>query len=224
MPRWFLITLIVILVVTGLALTAPLGTGTAKPGTPDYSAVALNALIEAMLDAHVDTGNSRIVLAGVASSGEELAHSLTRFRESVPDRVELSMDIFVIDTNLPLGDMCARMFTELGQEQVRFRHAAIDIRTSSHATLDRIADFARDCRESGIAITGHSDAIGDETINVILSKARAQAVADYLVSHGASANQLRVTGAGSEFPIADNATPQGREQNRRIEFDLRQSQ
>ncbi len=223
MPRWLLITLIVIFVVTGLALTTPLGRGTAKPGTPDYSAAALNTLMALMLDAHVDTGNSRILLAGVASSGEEWIHSVTQFRESIPDRVELSMDVFVIDTSLPLDEMCARMFAELAHEQVRFRHAAIDIRTSSYATLDRIADYARDCRTSGIFITGHSDATGDEAINRILSKARAQAVADYLVSAGAKADQLLVSGVGSEFPIADNATRQGREQNRRIEFDLRQS-
>ena len=86
--------------------------------------------------------------------------------------------------------------------------------------LDRIGELARDCRQTSIGITGHSDNTGNESYNKTLSRARAQTVADYLLARGATAAQLQVSGAGSDFPIADNAPPQGREQNRRIEFEL----
>ncbi len=224
MPRWLQFTFIMVLVVAGLMLATPLGNGIAQPGTPDYSETDLNSLIASMHDAKIDTDGSRIRLAGVALSGDEWTRSLARFRASTPDSMEISMDVFVVDAGLLLNDLCAGMFAALPEGQVRFRKSGSDIRTSSHAMLDRIVEFTRDCRRSRIAITGHSDASGTETKNLQLSRARAQAVVDYLVARGTSADQLLPNGAGAAFPKADNATPHGREQNRRIEFSLQQAE
>jgi len=223
MPRWLQITFVIVLVVAGLTLATPLGNGIAEPGTPDYSVADLNSLIASMHDAKIDTHDSRIRLEGVASSGDEWTRLLGQFRASTPDSIEISVDVFVVDTKLSLNDLCAGMFAALPEEQVRFRKSGSDIRTSSHAMLDRIVDFTRNCRLSKIVITGHSDATGTETKNLELSLARAQAVVDYLVARGASADQLLPNGAGAAFPIADNATRHGREQNRRIEFSLLQA-
>jgi OOP family OmpA-OmpF porin len=88
--------------------------------------------------------------------------------------------------------------------------------------LDKIIEVADDCRDSTIAITGHSDSSGNETWNRRLSVARAQAVADYITRGGITPARLLVEGLGSAVPIADNATAQGRSINRRIEFELRQ--
>jgi OOP family OmpA-OmpF porin len=224
MPRWLQIGLIAALVVVGLTLATPLGTGTVRPGTQTYSESRLNALIDSMHDAHVETGASRIHLRGVASSGDEWTHLLAQFRASVAAGVELSVDVFVIDTELSLDEMCAQMFMLVTEERVSFRQSGAVLRTSSAPALDRLADFARDCSPLTISITGHSDASGNETNNKALSRARAQVVADYLVARGVAADALSVAGAGSDFPIADNATPQGREQNRRIEFELLRQQ
>ncbi len=221
MPRWLQITLIIAVVVIGLTLATPLDNGIAQTKTPAYSPAALNSLLASMHDAHVRTGDSLIKLEGVAPSGDEWVRLLEQFRNSVADGVKLSMDVFVVDTNLPIDDLCARMFAVLANEAIRFRKSASTIRTSSHAALDRLADFARDCRQAKINITGHTDASGDEQNNEALSVARAQAVADYLIARGAAIDQLFVIGAGSALPIADNATAQGRDRNRRIEFELR---
>jgi outer membrane protein OmpA-like peptidoglycan-associated protein len=70
---------------------------------------------------------------------------------------------------------------------------------------------------AGIVI-GHTDSTGDENYNVDLSKRRAQAVNDYLVSTGAPADKLRVVGRGEAEPIASNDTPEGQAQNRRVEI------
>ena len=220
MPRWLLIGLIAALVVVGLSLATPLGTGTIRPGTQPYSTSRLNALIDSMRDARVETGDARIDLHGVTSAGDEWPHLLAQFRASVAEDVELSVDVFVVDTELSLDEMCERMFLLVTRERVSFRQSSTTLRAASVPVLDRLADFARDCSQSTIAITGHSDASGNETNNKTLSRARAQVVADYLVAHGVAADALSVAGAGSEFPIADNATPQGREQNRRIDFEL----
>jgi len=224
MPSWPKILVLVMLTIAGLMLATTLGSGTAGPERPGYSADALNSLLASMHESYVDTGNSQIKLQGVASSGEEWTRLLAGFRDSVADGIDLSMEVFVVDTGLPLDDLCSRMFAELIAGRVSFGQSGTNFRNASRPVLDRIADFARDCRQATIGITGHTDNTGNESYNRTLSRARAQAVADYLLEHGATAAQLQVSGAGSEFPVADNATPQGREQNRRIDFELRTRQ
>jgi len=67
-------------------------------------------------------------------------------------------------------------------------------------------------------IIGHTDSTGNAEYNMGLSKRRAQAVADYLVSTGVDASKLRVTGRGKNAPIASNDTEEGRALNRRVDI------
>ncbi|MDR1345453.1 MAG: OmpA family protein [Bacteroidales bacterium] len=69
-----------------------------------------------------------------------------------------------------------------------------------------------------IEIQGHTDDIGDDNANLILSDNRAKAVYNYVITHGISANRLRYKGYGESAPVADNATPEGRAKNRRTVF------
>ncbi len=66
-------------------------------------------------------------------------------------------------------------------------------------------------------ISGHTDNVGSNKSNLILSENRAKSVVDYLVSKGVSSSRLRAKGYGESRPKAPNKTPSGREQNRRIE-------
>jgi len=66
-------------------------------------------------------------------------------------------------------------------------------------------------------IIGHTDSIGNADYNMKLSKRRAQAVSDYLVSTGVAASKLRIVGRGEDAPIASNDTKKGQAQNRRVE-------
>ena len=67
-------------------------------------------------------------------------------------------------------------------------------------------------------IIGHTDSTGDAGYNMDLSKRRAQAVADYLVSTGVEAGKLRTIGRGKYEPIASNESEEGRSQNRRVDI------
>jgi outer membrane protein OmpA-like peptidoglycan-associated protein len=87
--------------------------------------------------------------------------------------------------------------------------------------LDRLSEFTYDCRDPKIAIIGHTDATGEESWNMQVSRARAQAVADHLIASGVAAERLIIEGLGSQHPLAENDTVQGRERNRRIEIELR---
>lgn len=69
-------------------------------------------------------------------------------------------------------------------------------------------------------VQGHTDAVGSAEVNQTLSESRANAVLEYLVSRGVERERLTAIGFGLERPVADNSTEQGRQLNRRIEFDL----
>ncbi len=68
-----------------------------------------------------------------------------------------------------------------------------------------------------IGILGHTDDVGDDDYNQDLSEQRARAVRDYLVGGGVDPNKIATWGAGEKEPIASNATPEGRAENRRVE-------
>ncbi len=191
---------------------------------PDYWEPASTRLLQALAAtesavAVLETGQARI--RGVTSDPAALRSRLAFVRESLPADAGVVEDVAVIRSSASLDDLCRTNFANAVTEPVAFRQSSAELRTSSYALLDKVIDVANDCRGSRIAITGHTDATGNEDWNRALSLARAQAVADYLVRRGIQPQRLIVTGVGSAMPVADNATPHGRGQNRRIEFELR---
>jgi outer membrane protein OmpA-like peptidoglycan-associated protein len=72
-----------------------------------------------------------------------------------------------------------------------------------------------------IEISGHTDNTGSATINETLSQSRAEAVVTYLSSKGIQSARLTAKGYGSSKPVATNTTDEGRQQNRRTEFEIK---
>lgn len=99
---------------------------------------------------------------------------------------------------------------------LRFEDGSAALVPGSTALLDEVAAALRPCAGSRIAITGHTDARGDEAANVALSLARARTVREALIARGVARGDLRARGLGSAQPVAglDPADPA----NRRIEF------
>jgi outer membrane protein OmpA-like peptidoglycan-associated protein len=101
---------------------------------------------------------------------------------------------------------------------VLFRPGAAILLPSSFATLDQVATAMQSSPDARWEVGGHSDATGLAAQNQRLSQARAQAVADYLVNKGVASGSVTAVGYGSSRPVASNATPSGRAQNRRVEL------
>ncbi len=101
---------------------------------------------------------------------------------------------------------------------IRFQEGSAALDPASDALLDEVAAALRPCAGSRIAITGHTDAQGDEAANVALSLERARTVREALIQHGISRTDLRARGLGSAQPVdgLDPADPA----NRRIEFSV----
>lgn len=93
------------------------------------------------------------------------------------------------------------------------------IRSTSHASLNRVASLLIE-KNFSLKLAGHTDNTGSLQTNLRLSKERAESVKAYLVSKGANASRIEAVGYGPNQPIATNATAEGRQQNRRVEFLL----
>ena len=101
------------------------------------------------------------------------------------------------------------------ESDVLFATDSAELTPEGRAALDRLAP----CWSHGrFEIDGHTDNTGTDAINQPLSERRAQAIVDQLIKDGIDASALTAKGYGSSQPVADNATPEGRAHNRRVEF------
>jgi outer membrane protein OmpA-like peptidoglycan-associated protein len=91
---------------------------------------------------------------------------------------------------------------------------------SSKPSLNELADVLKKKTTWKLEITGHTDNVGDDNINLVLSKKRAEALKAYLMSQGVEEARLLTLFYGETKPIASNETPEGRQKNRRVEMKI----
>ncbi len=103
---------------------------------------------------------------------------------------------------------------------VTFAFGTAELLPASFAELDRLANLLENSSQLRIAIEGHTDNIGSQTANQLLSENRAKAVYDYLLLKGIPPQRLTYAGYAASQPIADNASEAGRAQNRRTAFRI----
>ncbi|MEM6361592.1 MAG: OmpA family protein [Bacteroidota bacterium] len=95
-----------------------------------------------------------------------------------------------------------------------------DLRPQSKTELYKVIRFLNGNPLVRIEISGHTDNIGSADYNLRLSKDRAKSVFNYLIDSGIPSDRLKFEGYGSKRPIDDNSRPEGRQNNRRIEFQI----
>lgn len=103
-------------------------------------------------------------------------------------------------------------------EGVNFDFDKAVIRPQDYAKLDQDVEALKAWGDVEVEVAGHTCSIGTEEYNLGLSQRRAEAVRNYLVSKGVSADRLTARGYGESRPVASNATREGRAQNRRVEL------
>jgi len=91
---------------------------------------------------------------------------------------------------------------------------------SSKPSLNELAEVLKKKTTWKLQISGHTDNVGDDNLNMVLSKKRAEALKAYLVSQGIDPNRLITLYYGETKPIAPNDTPEGRQKNRRVEMKI----
>lgn len=189
--------------------TAPEST-TASESTAGPSTVTEDpALVEIALD------GGGVVLQGVVGTEELRDSFVVALSQLLGDGSEVRNRIEVRPGAGTQVDISLRL-----EDRVLFDLGSADISDEFAALLDRVATTAELAPDATIRVSGHTDISGNDQINDVLSQARADAVADYLIASGVAEDRLEAIGYGSKRPIADNSTAEGRRANRRIDIEF----
>jgi outer membrane protein OmpA-like peptidoglycan-associated protein/tetratricopeptide (TPR) repeat protein len=105
-------------------------------------------------------------------------------------------------------------------ENIFFETGKSKLKPESYEALDKILELLRNNKSLKLEIAGHTDNVGSYSSNKKLSTNRAKSVVDYLVGHGIDESRLEYKGYSFTEPIAPNSTPEGRQKNRRVEFEI----
>ncbi len=108
----------------------------------------------------------------------------------------------------------------LGENAVRFDTNKSTLTTTAKANLDKLVPVFKSYADTDIVIYGYTDSTGSAEYNLNLSQQRANSVEKYLESKGLNMSRFKMVGMGIADPIATNDTPEGRSQNRRVEFAI----
>ena len=107
------------------------------------------------------------------------------------------------------------------KDKIQFKLGSAEILPESFGLLDEIFGVLKENPQIELLqIEGHTDSTGGAAINRKLSQERAGSVRKYMIDKGIEGKRLTAKGFGPDKPIADNGTDAGREQNRRVEFNI----
>jgi len=114
---------------------------------------------------------------------------------------------------------CKNQIDELlSNEKIHFDYNKATIKQDSYKLLVNLVDIINKCPDTIVTIEGHTDSDGSAKYNKLLSQKRANAIKAYLENRGVAKERLRAVGYGESKPVASNATREGKQKNRRIEF------
>jgi len=105
-------------------------------------------------------------------------------------------------------------------ERILFDTGKSVVRDEGQVYIDRVAKILKERSNANVSVEGHTDNVGSADLNMKLSEARAQAVRAALLKAGVDARRVAAKGHGFSRPVGDNATPEGRQMNRRTDILL----
>ena len=103
---------------------------------------------------------------------------------------------------------------------ITFKSDSAELDPSFYKVLNSVNVVVKKYNKTVVEVAGHTDSTGAADYNQKLSERRANSVAQYLETQGLANNRVVTVGAGESKPVADNATPEGRQANRRVELTL----
>ncbi|MDR2205228.1 MAG: OmpA family protein [Flavobacteriaceae bacterium] len=149
--------------------------------------------------------SSALLLAGCKSAGE-MNKQAEEIRQTLP-----GADVEKTDDGIKIV---------MKENLVNFDTNSANLTNVAKTNLDKLLPVLTNNLDSKINIYGYTDDKGQDAYNKTLSEKRANAVKNYLVSKGIAKNRISAIGKGEVDPIADNATEDGRAENRRVEFEI----
>lgn len=113
---------------------------------------------------------------------------------------------------------CPAAFSRQTLGHVTFETGKATLEATSYQYLDDVITTLKQYSSTRIIIEGHTDSEGDDTINLELSKQRAETIRTYFIQKGIKAERISINGYGETRPVDTNETAEGRQQNRRVEI------
>lgn len=105
-------------------------------------------------------------------------------------------------------------------QPIFFDHDKSDIKPEFYVYLNKIARVLDGHSDLRVKVTGHTDAVGTDAYNIGLSERRAKAIVDFFLSQGIKEDKLEFDFKGKRMPAATNETPEGKQKNRRVDFEF----
>ncbi|MBB3048446.1 OOP family OmpA-OmpF porin [Litorivivens lipolytica] len=137
--------------------------------------------------------------------------------DGVTDRVDACPDSV---PNKPVMSNGCGVQQSVVLEGVNFEFDSARLQPNAQRILDLVAKSLKESPNFVVEIQGHTDNVGSDAYNLILSQDRAGAVKAYLISKGVDADAMVARGYGERQPVADNGSEDGRERNRRVEMKV----
>ena len=203
------------LVGAGLVLSGCQTTGNNMGGV-EYDKAALGTIIGAAAGYGISKGNANTASQNnrAAAIGAILGGAGGLYLDNKEKKLRQQMQ----GTGVEVGRNADGSVQLIMPGSITFDNNKSNIKPNFYATLNKVAQVLTEDSQSGILVTGYTDSTGNDSINIPLSQARAQSVANYLAGQGVARTRINAQGLGSANPIADNSTAAGREQNRRVEI------
>jgi len=174
-----------------------------------------------------DSANRRTAIAQANASNEKLAADVARSQADMARDATADAQRNAQELQKQIDDLQAKVTDRglvLTLGDVLFTSGTAQLNVGSSGNLGKLAGFLDAHPERTAIIEGHTDSVGGEDYNQGLSQRRAEAVKSYLVSQGVGSARLTASGKGKSAPIGDNGSATGRQQNRRVEVIIDNSQ
>ncbi|HKW16376.1 MAG TPA: OmpA family protein [Terriglobales bacterium] len=155
-----------------------------------------------------------------AAQSDQLRQQAEQMREQAEkEKQELRAKLLQqLNTILATRDSARGLVANMSD--VLFKSGSFELLPGARERLAKISGIVLAYPSLHLQVEGHTDSVGSDEYNQELSDYRAQAVREYLVQQGIPSNQIAAKGLGKTQPIASNDTPEGRQQNRRVELVL----
>jgi len=101
---------------------------------------------------------------------------------------------------------------------IKFDSGKATLKPESMGIINQVAKLMKEHPEINFSVEGHTDSDGDAQFNIDLSEQRANTVMNELIAQGIEAKRMIAKGFGEDVPVADNTSPEGKANNRRVEF------
>ncbi len=140
--------------------------------------------------------------------------------DNVPNQTDKCPDIKGINQGCPDIEKADKDFLLSAAKNVQFETGKATLKAQSYAILEKVAEIMGKYPRYDINIDGHTDDTGDAGANRLLSEERASSCYQYLLARGVEPTRMNYKGYGESKPIGTNSTLDGRERNRRVEFNM----